>query len=347
MAFAMGRTLVLPPQKKFYLLGKNDKGQRNDFGFDHFFHMESISSEHVGFDIITMTEFLELCVQGKIVDETGNTLTPPNKRTNWDGAGQQELSELNNWLREKSHMLTWDPNDCIAAFPATTSEDDLKALEALPQQIEESGGFPSYEIYIGKPTPVNAPPIDRLKEMNAERKELCTYTPELQNTPWVHFPVGHIQEGKGSGEEEESRLLVHFYAFLFFQDWSHDLWMKRFVRDHVRYIDELQCAAARIVVTLRNRVSQRTNGKSKDFDTVHIRRGDFQYKVTRFEAPKIVEMLSRKLSNNTTLYIATDERDKSFFKPIQERYDVVFLDDFKHELEGVNSKLRLYLDVGH
>jgi hypothetical protein len=49
-------------------------------------------------------------------------------------------------------------------------------------------------------------------------------------------------------------------------------------------------------------------------------------------------MLSRKLSDNTTLYIATDERDKSFFKPMQERYDVVFLDDFLHELEGVNSK---------
>jgi hypothetical protein len=52
-----------------------------------------------------------------------------------------------------------------------------------------------------------------------------------------------------------------------------------------------------------------------------------------------VEMLGRKLQNGTTLYIATDERDKEFFKPIQEQYDVVFLDDFKHELEEVNSKL--------
>lgn len=35
--------------------------------------------------------------------------------------------------------------------------------------------------------------------------------------------------------------------FLFFADWRHDLWTKRFVRDHLRYVDEIQCAAARVV----------------------------------------------------------------------------------------------------
>jgi hypothetical protein len=25
-------------------------------------------------------------------------------------------------------------------------------------------------------------------------------------------------------------MLVHFYAFLFFEDWREDLWMKRYVR---------------------------------------------------------------------------------------------------------------------
>ena len=45
MAFAMGRTLVLPPHQKMYLLTKGDVGQRNDFSFEHFFHMESIAKE--------------------------------------------------------------------------------------------------------------------------------------------------------------------------------------------------------------------------------------------------------------------------------------------------------------
>ena len=337
MAVAMGRTLVLPPHQEMYLLGKQDKGQRNNFSFDHFFHMESISREHVGLDIISMTEFLELCMAGQVLDDkTGKPLYPPNNRTNWDGASGRDRKVLDNWMRQKSRLLTWECNECVAAFPASSSEEDLKALEALPEQIQSSGGFPPWEEYVGKPNPVDASPFDRLKEMNADRQKVCIYNTELQQSSWVHFPVGTVAQ-EGGERVEESRLLVHFYAFLFFQDWRQDLWMKRFVRDHVRYIDEIQCAAARIVVGLRDRVSKRTGGKANDFDTIHIRRGDFQYKVTRFDAPKIVEMLNRKLSNGTTLYIATDERDKSFFDPIQERYDAVFLDDFVHELEGVNT----------
>ncbi|KAG7366864.1 GDP-fucose protein O-fucosyltransferase [Nitzschia inconspicua] len=336
MAVAMGRTLVLPPHQSMYLLTKQEKGQRSHFSFDHFFHMESISQEHAGLDIISMTEFLELCMKGLVVDDkTGEPLYPPGNRTNWDGTSGSERSMLNDWIRSKSQMLTWDCEECVAAFPATTSEEDRKALEALPEQIKASGGFPPWQDYVGKPNPVDASPFERLKEMNAEREEVCIYTPELQQASWVHFPVGNVeQEG---GEVEESRLLVHFYAFLFFQDWRHDLWMKRFVRDHVRYIDELQCAAARVVVALRNRVLKRSGGKSNEFDTIHIRRGDFQYTVTRFEAPKIVEMLSKKIVDNSTLYIATDERNKTFFDPIKARYDVVFLDDVVSELEGVNT----------
>lgn len=242
MAAAMGRTLVLPPHQAMYLLGKQDKGQRNNFSFDHFFHMESISREHVGLDIISMTEFLELCVAGQVLDDkTGKPLYPPNNRTNWDGTGGRERKTLDNWVRSKSHVLTWDCNKCVAAFPATTGEEDLKALQVLPEQIKSSGGFPPWEEYVGKPNPVDATPFDRLKEMNADRQEVCIYTPELQQSAWVHFPVGAVSQGQGE-RVEESRLLVHFYAFLFFQDWRQDLWMKRFVRDHVRYIDEIQAS---------------------------------------------------------------------------------------------------------
>jgi hypothetical protein len=264
----MGRTLVLPPHQKMYLLGKEEKGQRSHFSFDHFFHMESISQEHAGLDIISMTEFLELCVKGLVTDGKNQTpLYPPENRTNWDGASQMEQRKLKNWMRSQSHMLSWDCEKCVAAFPATTTDQDQQALQALPEQILASGGFPAWEQYIGKPNPVDAPPIERLKEMHADRHELCIYTPELQQASWVHFPVGPVQREEG-GAMQESRLLVHFYAFLFFQDWRHDLWMKRFVRDHVRYIDELQCAAARIVNSLRHRVLQRTGGKSNEFNTV-------------------------------------------------------------------------------
>lgn len=113
------------------------------------------------------------------------------------------------------------------------------------------------------------------------------------------------------------------------------------MRDHMRYIDELQCAAARIVKAIRDHVRQRSGNKKKningDFDTFHIRRGDFQYKATRIDAQQIYNNVKDVLDEGSTIYIATDERDKNFFKVLREHYDVLFMDDFLPQLEGVNK----------
>lgn len=37
------------------------------------------------------------------------------------------------------------------------------------------------------------------------------------------------------------------------------------------------------------------------------------------------------------MYVATDEKDKSFFSIFKEHYDVVFLDDFMHTIPDVNT----------
>lgn len=110
------------------------------------------------------------------------------------------------------------------------------------------------------------------------------------------------------------------------------------MRDHMRYVDELQCAAARIVKAIRDHVRQRnSDSNSDDFDTFHIRRGDFQYKSTRIDAQQIYDNVKDVLADGTTIYIATDERDKNFFRVLQEHYDVLFMDDFLPQLEGVNK----------
>jgi len=112
---------------------------------------------------------------------------------------------------------------------------------------------------------------------------------------------------------------------------------KRFVRDHLHYIDEIQCAAARIVEKIRMHVVKRTNGTSTEFDTFHIRRGDFQFKDTRIEIDEIIENTQEYLTAGSTIFIATDERKKEFFEPMKKKYDLMFLDDFESELRGVNS----------
>jgi hypothetical protein len=231
--------------------------------------------------------------------------------------------------------MLWNPEECLAAFPKSNNPVDEQALVELDQNLQAKSSpktatdaFPEYQAFVGHPQGINASALDRLKEQRAQRTKLCLYTRELQQTKWVHFPMEHAGP-------IQSRLLVHFYAFLFFQDWKQDLWMKRFVRDHVRYIDEIQCAAARVVQALRNRVARRHQA---DFDTLHVRRGNFQYTVTRMEAADIYDMVARKIPDNTTVYVATDERDKHFFDPLANHYVLVFLDDFiKEALEGVNT----------
>jgi hypothetical protein len=243
-----------------------------------------------------VAEFLErTAMKGEIISlETGKVSFPPQKnRTQWDGASEREISELYLWLRKTARMVDWDPEKCMAVFPKSSDPANIEELRQIKKEVDkEKGGFPPPDKYVGNPTPVDGSVKARLKENFAQRESLCIYDQELQAAPLIHFGF-------------ESRLLVHFYAFMFFQDWKEDLWMKRFVRDHVRYIDEIQCAAARVVTAIREHARKRDpkHNPNGDFDTFHIRRGDFQYTVTRFDAKEILEMSQRKLKPNSTVYM--------------------------------------------
>lgn len=151
---------------------------------------------------------------------------------------------------------------------------------------------PQMKSFVNKPTPVNASMSKRFAENLADRKELCLYDGSLQQQRFLHF---HGKKNLGA------RLLVHFYAFLFFQSWKEDLWMKRFVRDHVRYVDEMQCAAARVVAAVREH--SKSKGNNGIFDSFHIRRGDFQYKKTRLEAQEIYDNSKNEIPEGATVYV--------------------------------------------
>jgi hypothetical protein len=330
MALAMGRVLVLPPSQKMYLLGK---GQAT-FNFADFFPLQELAEEHAGFDIITMEQFLEETM-GKTKDTKSQKIVfpPDNKKTKWDGDSGFK-SKLAPWLRSIAVDPNWNPNHCIATFPKNGDQQNIDMLQqSMSEILKEEGDFAgkmAFEHYINKPTPVDASTKDRLRELLAQRKKLCIYDKPLQEASIIHF------HGK-SKAETGGRLLVHFYAFLFFQDWHTDLWMKRFVRDHVRYIDDIQCAAARIVHAIRSSNNSDKTDKLHQFDTFHIRRGDFQYKKTRVSAEEIVAVAKDEIPVGNTVYIGTDERDKDFFKPLKDHgWNLFFLDDFKDILGDVN-----------
>jgi hypothetical protein len=196
--------------------------QKNSFSYSNFFHMESIANEHVGLEVISMDEFLQReGMTGNLRDKHGKVVFPPGNKTDWNNQhGTEQI--LERYLHKVGTLPGWDPNQCMVAFPKDPS--NFEELKSMLKSIQDTP--PKWESYIGHPTPVDASPEERLRENWAWRKELCMYTEELQNAKLIHFAT----------EAEENRLLVHFYAFLFFESWKEDLWMKRFVRDHVRYV---------------------------------------------------------------------------------------------------------------
>ena len=53
---------------------------------------------------------------------------------------------------------------------------------------------------------------------------------------------------------------------------------KRFVRDYMRYRDEIQCLGHSLIMAVRED-ARKSGIVSGDYYSMHIRRGDLQYKV--------------------------------------------------------------------
>jgi GDP-fucose protein O-fucosyltransferase len=337
LAHAMGRILVMPPEQGMYLLGDVKGNQKRHFTFSDFFHFDAVATEHAGIEVISTEEFLNREVMtGKMKEkQTGKTTYPPlNNRTKWDNVPHAEIEMLNSWFRTFSETPIWKTDVCMVGLPKNPGPEGPQRLLQMMEKLKGRYFEERSSKYLGKPVPFDADPIERLDESLVNRQEICVYNETYQNAKVIHM-MGDNDSG--------ARLLVHFYAYLFFEDWKHGLWTRRFVRDHLRYADEIQCPAARVVKAMRQKAIQHGNLDGL-FDTMHIRRGDFQYKDTRVEATDIYENIKELIPEGTTVFIATDERQKDFFKIFQQHYHVYFLSDFSHELNDVNTNFYGMID---
>jgi GDP-fucose protein O-fucosyltransferase len=250
LAVSMGRTLVLPPKMRFYLLWHGGSEEKDTIGFSDFYHVDSIKREHSlygGLKVITFQEFLEQqALTGKILDpRTGEPSFPPENRTDWNGNVINHAvasTDLWKWVRHVTTHLPWSYETCVVAMPAQPGKEAADGMPAYLQQVVQSdqekfgeaaqqSGQAVWKLrrdsYNGRPTPVDAAPAERLAELLANRNTLCVYDENLQKAKIVHV-LGEQRTGY--------RLLIHFYAFLFFEDWKQDVWIKRFIRDHFRYV---------------------------------------------------------------------------------------------------------------
>lgn len=253
-----------------YLLHKKDKGQKNRFTFKDFFHFDSVELEHPNLDVISFEEFLKReAMTGNLRDpKSGKPSFPPGNKTRWDGelinyeAGKKGVFP---WLRIVTTRLHWNWDKCLAGFPSepgpVAATRLQEAFDEASAKVKDISAQKRMESYNNNPTPVDAPAEARIREQLATRSEICLYDDELQQAKFVHL-MGDNDSG--------ARMLTHFYAFLLFEDWRHDLWIKRFVRDHLRYVDQIQCVAAKFVEFLRFKAKSFGDPKGQ-FYTMHIR----------------------------------------------------------------------------
>jgi len=402
LAHATGRTLIVPPRRKMYgMTDNNDKDKDKDkdggkggdgngsakpkttMGYMEYFPLKEMENLHAGIDLISTEEFLRREVlTGNLRDvATGKKVRPPDKgRTDWDGRPYQPLRKF--MRRLSVHPEGWDPEECLFAFASVerssegkrknnnnnnnNTDDDsshrhrdmVRRAMTARDPLRGGGGNPVVpSMFINNPTPVNASAEDRFRELMAERKRTCLYTPALRDDDAdarvLNFPV-----------TAETKLLSHFYAAIFHDDWRVDLWYKRLIRDNMHFRDDVVCAAAGIVESLRSRARERQKKKKKKkgdgdgvdddadgaFDAFHVRRSDFQilYEGTMNETASMILETSKRWippDRNRVVYVATDETDRTYFRPLEDAYDVRYLDDYSRFLGGVNDDVHSLVEM--
>jgi hypothetical protein len=309
LALSLGRTLVLPPKRRATPTAKMIQS------YDELMNLNAtaLSKKYKGVKIISTDAFLKfVAVPGHLVKDK-KRLKPPNNRINWDSA--KDIGNLYNYLRTVAYVpREWDPQTCILAIGRQT-ENVKKALISMWTTKEDRREAPYHLHFQGKPTPVNAPLVERLREFVADRQALCTYEGPMIAASLLHIPT--TKEGK-------SLLFSPFYSFLFHSDYREDLLMKRLVRNEMHFNDEIVCAAARIVDALK------TMGGGT-FHAFHIR--SIAYENAHHdvhEDPQWIMMeIQGVVPKNSTVFVSTDEANKGYFAVLATEYNLYFASDFR------------------
>jgi len=294
IAAATGRTLVLPPDQNLYLL-HHDEGKRQR-GFADFFPLAKAEFQD-RVEVITMSEFIKL--EG---GENGQLPVPEKNRT--------VITKVAEYCDKKKRM----DNYCGIL------NNHLASVGYAPE-ISSASNCVVFDknAYNGKNvTNANKAAVKSF----CGKQKIVYWDKTLQDPTLLHFKAG----------EKETRLLAHFYGFLFFTDPAIDNFYKRFVRDFLHYHDAIFCAAGKIVKALQAECAKRGFNPDAEgaggYSALHIRRGDFQYKRVKLPASEWYDNTKEVWKSKEILYIATDERNKTWFDAIAAHHDVRFLDDY-------------------
>ena len=297
-AFALNRTLVMPPAYKMYLRGASS--------LESYFDYDALRK---GIPVIKYEEFLLRVPefkkrQGKMVPSEDDLHSSVERYYK----GLQGMDGVQ--IHDES---VWGKN--------AIGESVVYCVPTCPDRPGAAGK--------GK--------VDA--KMNAEnfyfdgfmkRRKKTFNAVDLVDPLVIHFPQD---------------LLGHFYTMFWFKDPQQNRRMKRIIRDHVHFREEIVELAERIIERL---------GHFK-YSCLHVRRNEFQFKDVWTPAEKIVKNVQGLWKKGEQIYISTDELSKgkdhknfdptamtkrrkhSWFTPMLEAWgtkNVHFLDEYFDELIG-------------
>mmetsp|Transcript_12316 Transcript_12316/g.17538 ORF Transcript_12316/g.17538 Transcript_12316/m.17538 type:complete len:406 (+) Transcript_12316:581-1798(+) len=298
-AKATNRTLVLPPEYPVYLLTSDKKDKHR--GFADFYPLFTSTFQENGVPVISMEEFIKR--EGHrstgghfpVPDEDLDDVVRSAKECEKRKKSNIDCDHIFNYLRSAGHTMQWTKKDCIVF-----DEDKFqgRSMSGINRKRVETFCEPA--------------------------ENIIYFNTTTQNQDLIYFDTSM----------KEYRLLAHFYGYLLFTNPEFENFFKRFVRDYLHYHDAIYCAAGKIVLAIQD------EGRKKGFYTddeggggysaLHVRRGDLQYKKVKIDAEEWRDNLKDTWVDNEILYIATDERNKTFFDPLKMNgsHELRFLDDY-------------------
>lgn len=294
IAAATGRTLILPPKEPLYLL-HHDAAARHR-GFADFFPIHTAEFQK-RVKVISFAEFLERENDGPLAPKKAELKQALNSAA--DHCDKRDNSE-NACGPVFEYLKTVGYNAEVSATNSCLVFDESKY----------NGGDPSDAVQ------------EQIDLLCGPKRTQVFWEKSLQQHQIIHFRAS----------EKNYRLLTHFYGMIHFTDPAIDHYYKRFVRDFLHYHDSIYCAAGKIVKAVQKEGMDRgflvDSEGAGAYSAMHVRRGDLQYKKVKISAQEWYDNTKEVWRTNEILYIATDERDKSFFTDLAKHHDLRFLDDY-------------------
>lgn len=123
-------------------------------------------------------------------------------------------------------------------------------------------------------------------------------------------------------------LFGHFYYHVYGKSNDQRNLIKQKIKDSICYKQEYHDIAYQIKNTLGS------------YNSIHVRRNDFTFVRKDYvdnQTKNLKSVLLEKIPRDLPLYIATDEKDKSFFNFLKPDYNIFFLNDFLKDLRVQES----------